>query len=364
MTSPLSLTDDEFRLLTWPRPTLSQMTIQPESLRRHCPLDNGRLLPRPVSLSNLGNFDILPLEIIHSIFINFLDLQRLTDFRAVSWRARTLVDDLPPYHAIVRHSPDSLRALLSTQMAVHFTTQDIFQALCTEACFGCGQHGPFLDLFTGHRRCIPCVLNSNDLMSIPTLWAKKDFALNSKAMRTLPTLLSLPGQYTESEKTYQKRTSLVRTRSAAAIAASLEQEGSNGSRRRRGPLQRPVLPSSQPQQPQQPRQLPVSRRDDGHGMNPHRFMPMIRFPSLDRRTGTLDWGASCQACRLGPRDEKRGYSNWNNVYSATGYLDHFQKCEVSQVARKVVPEYIIPATGGDQCMSDARFLGFLSRFKF
>ncbi|OAF54636.1 hypothetical protein VC83_08802 [Pseudogymnoascus destructans] len=80
MASPISLTKDEFRLLTWSRPELTRMTIQPQSLQRLCPLDNGLFQPRAdykannaTSFSNIGDLDALPLEIIHSIF-SILDL--------------------------------------------------------------------------------------------------------------------------------------------------------------------------------------------------------------------------------------------------------------------------------------------------
>jgi hypothetical protein len=366
MVSPISLTTDEFLLLTWSRPELTRMTIQPESLQRHCPLDNGRLWPRTVSeakyavsLSNIGDLEALPLEIIHSTF-NILDLQSLTDFRTISQRARSLVDSFAPYSAIVQHAPDALRALLSTHMAVHFIAQDIFEALCTQACFGCGQFGPFLDMFTGHRYCITCVAYSDNLLSITASSARREFGLNSETMRTLPTLLSIPGQYTEGERTYRRRISLVRMLSANA-ARFMQQEESDALHSRPGPLGRPLA---------QPPQLPLPlmshqslQQFDKHKQNPYRFMAMIRFPSLDRRTGNIDWGTSCQACRLGPRDERRGYYNWNTVYSAAGYMEHFQKCELSQIGRRVVPGYIVPARR-NQYGSDAKFLAFLSNFKF
>ena len=367
MASPPSLTTDEFRLLTWSRPELTRMTIQLQSLQRHCPLDNGRLQQSTVfeakctaSTSNIGDLEALPIEIIHSVF-NILDLQSLTNSRAISWRARALVDSFPPYNAIVKHSPDALRALLSTHMAIHFTAQDIFDALCTQACFSCGQFGPFLDIFTGYRHCVTCVTYSDNLLSITASLAKKEFGLSSKSMRTLPTLLSIPGQYTESERTYQRRISLVRILSAAA-AGSMQQEDSNASYPRTRPLGERRVP--QPAQlPQPPVSHQLLQQLDRHGQNPYRFMAMIRLPFLDRRTGNLDWGLSCQACRLGPRDKRRGYYNWNTVYSAAGYMEHFQKCEVSQIGRKVVPRYIVPI-GGNQCSSVAQFLGFLSNFKF
>jgi len=368
MASPTSLTADEFRLLTWSRPGLTRMTIQLESLQRHCPLDNGRLqqcivseAECPASTSNIGGLEALPLEIIHSIF-NMVDLQNLTDFRAVSWHARALVDSFPPYNAIIQHSPDAVRALLSTHMAVHFTARDIFDTLCTQACLGCGQFAPFLDMFTGYRHCLTCVTYSDTLLSITAPLAKREFGLNSKTMHMLPKLLSIPGQYTESERTYKRRISLVRMSSAAA-AGHIQQENSSVSHPRLRPQGR--MPVAQPAHLLQP---PVShqllQQSGRHGQDPYRYMSMVRFPFLDRRTGNLDWGVSCQACRLGPRDERRGYYNWNAVYSAAGYMEHFQECEVSQIGRKVVPGYIVPIGSNNHHISDAKFLGFLSNFKF
>ena len=206
-----------------------------------------------------------------------------------------------------------------------------------------------------------CVTYPDNLLSIPSSSAKKEYGLSSKSMRTLPTLLSIPGQYTESARIYQSRISLVRILSAAA-AKSMQQEDSNPSYLRTRPLGERRVP-----QPAQLPEPPVSHQLlhhlDRNGQNPYRFMAMIRLPFLDRRTGKLDWGVSCQACRLGPRDKRRVYYNWNTVYSAAGYLEHFQKCEVSQIGRKVVPRYIVPI-GGNQGISDAQFMGFLSNFNF
>ena len=105
------------------------------SLQKPCPLDNGQFQPRTdlstkftAPLSNLGALEALPPEVIHLVF-NTIDLQSLTAFRAISWGARALVDSFSPYNAIFQYFPDALRALLSTQMAVHFTAQDILEAL-------------------------------------------------------------------------------------------------------------------------------------------------------------------------------------------------------------------------------------------
>lgn len=351
MALPISLTKDEFRLLTGSSCRLTLMTIELQTLQRHCPLDNDRLHPRTplepknASLSNVGQLETLPLEIIYLI-LSKLDLQSLTDLRAISWRARALVDGFPPYSAIVQHSSDALRALLSTHMAVHFTAGNIFEALCTQACFNCGDFGPLLDMFTGLRCCLTCVMHSDNLLSVTTFTAKRKFGLNSKTMLTLPTLLSLPGKYSQAGKLYQKRMSLVRVLSATE-AASI-QHGSNTA------SQRP-LPSIS--------ELGIDRQ----GQNPYRFMGVVRFPSLDQRTGNLDRGVSCQGCEHGPRDPRRGYCNWNTMYSAAGYLEHFQKCQVSQRGKEAVPRYIMdtrPTGEYHQCIPNFRFLGFLGDRRF
>lgn len=311
MASHPSLTEDEFHFLTWTRPSLSRITIEPEELERHCPLDNARLERRGthqpnthVRLLNIWNMRALPLEITHLI-LSLLDLKSLTDFRAVSWDSRALVDGLPEYGTIIQHAPNALRALLSTNMALYFTTTNLFRALSKQDCFICGEFGPFLDLFTCQRCCLNCVINSKALLSIPIYVAKQVFGLNSEMLSTLPTFLSLPGQYTESKKTCPRRISLLRLESII----NAQQDNSMAS-------------------PQAPTLQSVQVPWDSHVENSHRFMPMVRIPTLDQSTGKLDWGVSCQGCRFSRRDRTRGYYDFNTLYSAAGYLEHFQSCSV------------------------------------
>lgn len=316
MVSATRLTEDEFQLLTSKRPSLSRMTIQPERLRRNCPLDNGRLHQPSSHHSNIGTLEIFPLEIVHSV-LRLLDLKSLTNLRAVSWHARATVDSLPPYMAVVSHCPDALRALLSTCMADHFTAENVFDALRSQSCC-CGDFGPYLDLFTALRRCLPCVIRSPDLLSVKPSSKKLRQHLSLKTRRTLPTFLSIPGDYGESEKTCNRRVRLVRAPSNVA-----------------GEL----------------------RQQDRWGQNLDRFMPMIRFPFLDQKVGKLDWGVSCQGCHLGPRDERRGYRDWNTVYTTDGYLDHFQTCQVSQIGREVVPLHT-------SSVAQAKFFAFFAHMRF
>jgi hypothetical protein len=122
------------------------------------------------------------------------------------------------------------------------------------------------------------------------------------------------------------------------------------------------LQLSPPTYPPRLRRLPSSSElTDYHLGDSYRFMAMLRFPTLDLPTGTLDWGVSCQACRLNryaPRHKRRGYFDWMTVYSTSGYSEHFQQCELSQKARAVASKY----TGPDSKTQPARkniFLGYL-----
>ncbi|CZT45933.1 uncharacterized protein RSE6_06292 [Rhynchosporium secalis] len=332
-------------------------SIPPRSLsashgRLHHPPASESLAPR----SSIGTLDALPLEILQMAF-GILDLQALTDIRALSWRVRALVDGLPPYKSILEHCPDVLRALLSTNMAIHHTAQDIFDALCKQTCAECDQCGPFLDMFTARRYCITCAGNSDDTLCITRSSARKILGLDMKMARSLPTLISIPGQYSDGEKMFRKRILLVRVeaaRSARGKQSTLGSATTNGSSEHDS-TSSPPLPS------------PSSTADatlpgyDGHKENPYRYMSMLRFPFFDRGTKSLDWGAFCQACRLGPREGNRGYCDWNILYSTSGYLKHFEQCQMSHIARELIPGCISFHNGAGEG-SESRLLSLISNF--
>jgi hypothetical protein len=315
MATEMTLTDNEFSLLTSKCPDLDEMAIDLESLRAKCPLDNDLFHPlraktnTPVSFSSIGTLDSFAPEIMHMIF-DSIDLQTLTNFRRVSKRARPVLDSHPPYKAVIQHCPDALRALLSTQRAASFEARDIYEALCTQSCHGCGEFAPLLDLFSASRYCTDCVANLDATWSIEGRIARRKILGGSKTMMSkLPKLLSLPGRYSERSRLYKKRLTLVRATAAFWI--------------RSGTV------------PQSPATIPWD--DDQHQMvspdrfifNSLRFMAVIRIPYLDPRTGILEWGVSCEACRLVPVDESRGSRDSKVLYTASGYLDHFQTCEMS-----------------------------------
>jgi hypothetical protein len=138
-----------------------------------------------------------------------------------------------------------------------------------------------------------------NLLSITASSAKKEFGVSSKSMHTLPTLLSIPGQYTESERTYQRRISLVRILLVAATRA-MQEEDSNASYPRTRLLGRRRVP--QPAQLPHPCIISFAATTRSSWTESISLYGYEKTPFLDRRSGNLEWGVSCQACRLGPRD--------------------------------------------------------------
>ncbi|KAF3278648.1 hypothetical protein TWF132_012087 [Orbilia oligospora] len=123
-------TETELSFLTWHHPS-SGIFINPVTLEQRCPLDNGRL--KRCTFSNcgtssnqLGAFSSIPVEISYLI-LEILDVQSLTECRAINWYFRSLVDEVFPYKSIVKDCPEVLRALLSTKSAPNFTIKQIYK---------------------------------------------------------------------------------------------------------------------------------------------------------------------------------------------------------------------------------------------
>lgn len=325
MTPFLPLTNDEFRLLTWTGLEFSKMTIEPESLEKNCPLDNGRLEQPTVSKSNSGSKRSntgtlrafpLPLEIMSSI-LSLLDLRSLTNFRAVSWGSRALVDGLPKYKSIIHHAPNALRALLSTKTARYFTALDLFKALSSQACVNCGrQFGPLLSMFTCHRYCLSCIKNGAELLCLPLSAAKRMFLLQPDVINKLRTCWTLPGRYGEIQNAHRRRYTLVRVREIPWIKQSPPYLG--------------------------------FEYHDKRGRNSYRFMSMLRIPALAEKTGKLDWGVSCRSCRFGPRIWDVENLHANTLYSSDDYSEHFRICESSHERRKTTLESMINVSQDQQ----------------
>jgi hypothetical protein len=169
-------------------------------------------------------------------------------------------------------------------------------------------------------------MNSTNLISITASAARNLFNLSVKTVRSLPTLLSLPGTYKESSRVYRKQFTLVRLISAAAVS-TVYYDGSTS-----------------------------YQNLDAHGDNPYRFMPVIQFPAFDRTSRTLDSGVSCLACSQDPRQP--GYRDWDTLFFVSGYREHYHHCELSQKGREIA-EKELKRVGGTYYSVKLKMLGFV-----
>ncbi|KAI9699135.1 MAG: hypothetical protein M1836_003324 [Candelina mexicana] len=338
MDDNLAISSNEFDRLTYKRLDLDREIIDCTALANSCPLDNGRLgidgRSTGRSQKPLGALDSLPLELLHNI-LQSLDLQSLTALRAVNIRSRTIIDSYLPYKTIVSHAPNSIRALLGTQLASHFTSQQIYNTLCSDRCFLCGDTGPFLYLLSCSRVCFPCIIDAPELLPITSNTAKEAYALDTASLRSLPTLRSLPGVYSQLWIKSPKRIQLVEKSVAQAAGVALhgssqamedmvthrkqEQAAAYETRKARAATN----PSIKCRTPSC-----FTQRFDSQGANTHRFLGIMRFPSLNRVTSRLEWSSSCNGCRgtSGQSMTRR----WTRMFTQDTFKDHIKDCEPSR----------------------------------
>jgi hypothetical protein len=120
-------------------------------------LENGRHddpeITSRTAVSPIGLLNFLPLEILHGILLDELDLAALTTLRLVSRGLRLVADSLPQYHSIVTHAPNSLRAAISLEMESSVSCRKLYTELCSNFCKSCGKFGAHLYLLTCSRVC-------------------------------------------------------------------------------------------------------------------------------------------------------------------------------------------------------------------
>ena len=356
----------KIKAIASPRPDLDRSIISFGNLRRRCPLDQtststisstphwkDTVLGRP--LGDLGELDWLPLEILHTLF-GFLDLQTLTDIRAVSRRAMLVVDSLPSYKDVYTHAPDVLRAMLSLQLARHFFPHDISSQLRCGECYLCGDFGALLFLPNCRRCCWHCLNLHEDTLPITQNHAKESFRLTKDALQQLPSMLSLPGSYGNTYligrrvrlggRNYRHRERLVSLDTARMIVVRLHGREMVSSCFMDSPRQRWVRayeewlsslpPTSVLTQPvAKPPYPPYTRGSRCQGYEPRRYMAAIHIPFLDVANGMTEWGLCCLGCSetfiqdAHLLDESRR-KYLRRMYTKIGLIQHAQECKAAQ----------------------------------
>jgi hypothetical protein len=188
-------------VLTHDNCTYRHGILEPELLEDGCPLDNGRHdnpnVASRTAASSIGALNVLPLELLHGILLDELDLTSLMTLRSVSRGLREVIDLLPQYHSIITHPPNSLRAAIGLEAADSFSCRKLYTALCSSLCIGCGEFDAYLDLLTCSRVCYLCFTADWEFLPITKQHSRIFWALNPGDIDPVGTTVarSLPGQY-------------------------------------------------------------------------------------------------------------------------------------------------------------------------
>ena len=177
------------------------------------------------SSASLGNLDDLPLELLHSIFA-VLDFQTLSHISRTCSRGVEVVESMPQYRDLRRHTPRAMAALGLTRLIRHHSAAALHAALLSAHCASCGEYGPFLFLPTCERCCFECLGKNQSLWVIPTYVAKKCFGLTTSLVKRLPIMRSVPGKYYVrlASISRQRQVQLVSVRSAKELAVKQRSE--------------------------------------------------------------------------------------------------------------------------------------------
>ena len=144
--------------------------------------------------ASLGRLDTLPLEILHCIFAA-LDFQSLSRVSKTCLRGIEVVESLREYRDMIRHAPRAIAALGRTRQVCYHAASTLHNTLLSKECASCGRFGAFLFLPTCKRCCYDCLWQNPSLWVMPISAAAKCFGLPTSLVKTLPTMLSLPGNY-------------------------------------------------------------------------------------------------------------------------------------------------------------------------
>ena len=256
---------------------------------------------------HLGQLGSLPLELLQDI-LQLLDIRTLTLIQSLNHQAEFLVQSLPQYREIATHAPGALRAILSTGIAPRFTILELSRELRAQECFLCGSFAGHLHLLECRRCCVPCLAEVFD--TFPT------------DMDSVTVALELPEDVNRQFPCMELwMTTLPETHCFDYCNRSVYAQGSthNGRGTNLGGIQEAMQACRSEYVVRTPQLLAVG-------------CPTVRFPTLDRSTGTVEWGLSCRLCRFGPSMYYRP-RDCGAMYTKRGLLAHLEHCAWFQYLR-------------------------------
>lgn len=196
--------------------------LDPTSLERNCPLDNGRHHHKPFKVSSLGRLNHLPTEVLHMIFVE-VDLESLTTLRRVSRGVRNTIDAIWQYKDIIHHAPNSIRAALSINVGSLASCRRLYEQLCSYECAACGRFGPYLHLLNFTRACYICLLTNPRFLPMTLYHARKSSGISTEGRRCLWTALSIPSDFSNHPATRRGQVYLIDPEHSKEVGTRLGQ---------------------------------------------------------------------------------------------------------------------------------------------
>ncbi|EFE41129.1 hypothetical protein TRV_04145 [Trichophyton verrucosum HKI 0517] len=267
-------------------------------------------LPHKLSI---GILDRLPLELLHEILYR-LDLKSLSALLCVSWGGNVAVNDLPQYHAIVKHVPYTLEAIRRAGLQSEYTVQKLYKTLRTRDCPECGEFGGYMFLLTGERCCVACLDMNQNFWALPIDNMEQELCFTFYGRTDLVVMNALPARPYSDRVEPAEGLRLISLREAVKVVKR------NGTllvfdfitclgRECGSPAPLPMVQSCYckfgperqndvvPEQPRYESRIPptgypvwLSEPSNSYGI-----MSSIRLPYL-LPDGTLDWGFFCDRC--------------------------------------------------------------------
>lgn len=177
-------------------------------------------LTRTLTSSSRGTLDTLTIELLH-IILSLVDFQSLSRFTRVCHQAKTTVESLPSYHAMMKHASTALVALSRTELITFHTAATVHAALLSDKCLSCQKYGAFLFLPTCERCCHECLITQGSLRVITIRKARTYFGVSRKNLRQIPTMLSMAMTSYVTYQTHPTRLRLVSVKQARKLGISV-----------------------------------------------------------------------------------------------------------------------------------------------
>jgi hypothetical protein len=277
--------------------------------------------------NSLGILDKLPFEILHQL-VQLLDFYTLVTIRSVNFAARTAIDAFPAFKYMTQYAAGALRALSQTRLVKSFTVAHLFHVSRTDRCFGCHKFGAFLFLLNCSRCCFKCLETDVRLRAIDLRAAKNQLGLKPRDLRSLPTMLSLPGTYAlRDRRTIKRRLRLVSAVEAYTLSQKIYGDDTATTLAFRSVQYAPIARIRE----QAWASMHKSFRD------PYRGLASTHFPNLDIAAKLIQLGISCrgcqEACRGKSQVKRKGVpalemtARRERVYSEAEFKQHMKECD-------------------------------------